>query len=188
MDFFQIQMQTSLNIDLFIKNYLARPLKIYGSSSLYRHFKKNSKLHIKFQSAIHFRQKLYWKKGHFGFTFVPNYNSIDGVIPDIQTFEFFQVLTRAHTHPDFFSKPFFWTVFLSVLTWKSWIFVLYNQCFLCTVLPHYFRKSYYLRKCVLQNQIQKSYSKFHETSLFEYRSIENWKILFVCQIFKKNLQ
>ena len=42
MDFFRIQSQTSLNIDLFVKNYLARTLKICGSWSGYRHFSKNS--------------------------------------------------------------------------------------------------------------------------------------------------
>ena len=31
MDFFQIQSQTFLNIDLFIKNYFAWSLKIYDS-------------------------------------------------------------------------------------------------------------------------------------------------------------
>ena len=31
MDFSHIQFQTSLNIDHFMKNYLARTLKIYGS-------------------------------------------------------------------------------------------------------------------------------------------------------------
>ena len=40
MDFSQIQFQTSLYIDLFIKNYLARLLKFCGSKNL--HLKKNS--------------------------------------------------------------------------------------------------------------------------------------------------
>ena len=40
MDFFWIQSQTPLNIDLFVKNYFARSLKIFGSYSIYKHLEK----------------------------------------------------------------------------------------------------------------------------------------------------
>ena len=52
---------------------------------------------IKSQSANQFRQKLYWRKGHFGLTFIQNLYSIDWVIPEIQKFKFFEVLTHART-------------------------------------------------------------------------------------------
>ena len=42
MNFFQVQFQTSLNIDLSMKNNLALSLEIYGSYSGYRNFSKNS--------------------------------------------------------------------------------------------------------------------------------------------------
>ena len=45
MDFFQIQPQTSMYIELSMKNYLAWSLKICGRLSDYRHFSKNSKRH-----------------------------------------------------------------------------------------------------------------------------------------------
>ena len=43
MDFSRIQLQTSFNIDLFVKNYLARSFGINGSWSGYRHFSKKFK-------------------------------------------------------------------------------------------------------------------------------------------------
>ena len=52
---------------------------------------------IKSQSAHQLRQKLYWKKGHFDFTSIPNFNSISWVIFEKQTFEFFEVLTHTYT-------------------------------------------------------------------------------------------
>ena len=43
MDFSQIQSQKFLNIDFFIKNYLAQSLEICSTQSGYRHLKKQMK-------------------------------------------------------------------------------------------------------------------------------------------------
>ena len=45
MDFSQIQSQISSNIDIFMKNYLVRTLKICGNYTGYWHFSKNSNRH-----------------------------------------------------------------------------------------------------------------------------------------------
>ena len=66
------------------------------------------------------RQKLYWSKGHFDFTSIPNFNSVGRVIPEIHTFEFFKILT--HTHARSSIRTFFLNHFSGRCTpfWVSW--------------------------------------------------------------------
>ena len=82
----QIQSRTCLNIDLFIKKTIELDrLKFVAARVFIDIFQKIQNI-IQSQSANQLRQKLYWRKGHFGFTFIPNFNSIGwAIIFEIQT-------------------------------------------------------------------------------------------------------
>ena len=81
--------------------------------SLKTFFSKNWKRYIvNSQSVNQLRQILYWNKGHFDFTSLLNSNSIGWVNSEIQTFEFFDVLTHTRMrHANISIRKFFLNYF-----------------------------------------------------------------------------
>ena len=120
MDFSRIQSQISLNIDFFMKNYLARSLKICGSESFCRLSSKNSKrykISIRWSIAteIILQKGTTWLYLHTKFEFDRLSNSWH---TDVWIFWSLNAHThaRTHAHPSgrFFLIPFsrlFWHYF-----------------------------------------------------------------------------